>query len=229
MTPNPDRLFFYDFETTGLPIWDRRSSDPRQPRVIQMAALVTDTEGNKLSAIDCLIKPEGWTVPPKSVELTGITTALCEQGGIGIDRALSIFIGMWRPASVTTLRIAHNEAFDSRMVRIEIARSPLPWATDVFADSFKEAPHYCTQVKARPICKLPMPSGKAGNKVPKLTEAYQFFAGEPHENAHQAFGDLMALKYVYFAIQAHEGGPGEQPTEPESFVDADPLADAFGG
>lgn len=208
---------FYDSETTGLPIWDRRSDHPGQPRIIQLAALLTDAEGNKLSALDTLIKPDGWRVPAEITELTGLTTERCERGGIPMNRALAVLIDMWR---IAKLKVAHNQAFDNRMVRIEIKRSDLPWATDALADEWKVAPRFCTQVKARPICNLPMPSGKKGSKPPKLTEAYQFFMGKPLEDAHDAFADVLAVKDVFFAIKAREGAQGDLTQEPEPFIAA---------
>ena len=201
-----DTYLVYDTETTGLPIWDRRSDHPSQPRIIQLAALLTDSEGNKLSAFDTLITPDGWLVPADVTELTGITTERCERGGIPINRVIAVLIAMSR---IATLRVAHNEAFDSRMVRIEIKRSDLPWATDALADAWKAAPTFCTQAKSRPICNLPptekmLAAGRKTPKTPKLEEAYRHFMGKSLEDAHNAFADMLAVKDVFFAIKALE-------------------------
>lgn len=207
------RPLFIDTETTGIPIWDRRSNHPGQPRIIQLAAILTDSEGKKLSVLDTLIKPDGWVVPANITELTGLTTARCAAGGVPMNRALSILMALW---ALSTVRVSHGQAFDTRMVRIEIMRSDLPWATDTLADSYKAAPTFCTLHKSRPICKLP------NNKAPKLGEAYRHFMGKEIEGAHDAYADAMAVKAVFFGIQAESGA---EPTEPQSFVEPEPSVE----
>ena len=214
MTIDFARPLFIDTETTGIPIWDRRSDHPSQPRIIQLAAILTDSEGKKLSVLDTLIKPDGWVVPANITDLTGLTTARCVAGGVPMDRALSILMALW---TLSTVRVSHGQAFDTRMVRIEIKRSDLPWATDTLADGYKTAPNFCTLHKSRPICKLP------GNKPPKLGEAYRHFMGKEIEGAHDAYADAMAVKAVFFGIQAHEEEGGPQPINPASFVEPDPA------
>lgn len=209
------KSLIYDTETNGLPIWSSPSEDPAQPRVTQLCAeLIDDNTGEVHSAMHAIIKPEGWVIPPDLEELTGITTAKAIAVGIRMAEVLPMFIGMWHEADH---RVAHNESFDMRMVRIELMRHPMykdlakcfadgrPDAQ--FADYWKAGKAFCTQAQSQTIINLP-PTDKMraakrfGPKPPNLGEAYQHFTGKPLENAHNASVDVMACKAVYLGILA---------------------------
>lgn len=193
-------LLFYDSETTGLPVWNQPSDHPDQPHITQIAALLTDEAGNKLASLDLLIRPDGWTIPVDLQALTGITMERAEHGGVPELAALSAFETLWRRAS---LRIAHNESFDARILRIGFKR----FAGICEPDEWKNSPAACTQVLSTPILKLPptermIAAGRSRqNKSPKLAEAYEFFTGKPLSGAHNAMIDVMGVKAVWFAIQ----------------------------
>lgn len=194
----------YDTETSGLPLWDKPSEDPAQPRIIQLAAdLFDDETGNTLAGMNLIIKPDGWTIPAEIEELTGITNEMANLVGVPIGAALDMFLDLWGRAS---LRVAHNESFDMRMVRIEIMRSPY---SQEFADHWKAAPAFCTQGKSTKIINLPptpkmIAAGRKHAKSPNLGEAYEFFTGKKLEGAHNAAVDLAACKEVYYGIKKHE-------------------------
>ena len=40
---------FYDTETTGLPLYDQPSDDPRQPHIVQVGAILVDLDTRKKS------------------------------------------------------------------------------------------------------------------------------------------------------------------------------------
>jgi DNA polymerase III subunit epsilon len=201
MTP----ILAYDTETSGLPLWDKPSEDPAQPRIIQLAAeLFDDDTGNTLAGMNLIIKPDGWTIPAEIEELIGITNELALLVGVPIKIALDTFMGMWRRA---TLRCAHNESFDMRMVRIELMR--VEGYGPEIADEWKAAPAFCTQGKSTKIINLPptekmLRAGRKHAKSPNLGEAYKFFTGKDLEGAHNAAVDLSACKQVYFGIKKHE-------------------------
>lgn len=207
-------LLFYDTETTGLPLWKAPSEHPDQPHITQIAALLTDADGNKLASIDLLVRPDGWTIPEELQVKTGITMARAEQGGIPEADALRAFAALWRRASV---RIAHNESFDCRILRIGFKRFP----GAVGPDEWKDAPTECTQKLATPILNLPptnsMVSAGFGHK-PKpaaLAEAYEHFTGKPMQNAHNAAFDVTACKAVYFAIKGRAAAQPPAEAAPE--------------
>lgn len=199
-------LLFYDSETTGFPDFKAPSDDPAQPHITQIAALLTDEAGNKLASIDLLVRPDGWTIPDDLQALTGITMERAEQGGVAEPVALSAFAALWRRASI---RIAHNESFDARILRIGFKR----FSGICDPDAWKAGPAACTQTLSTPIVKLPptekmVAAGRGrSNKPPKLAEAYQFFTGKELSGAHNAMIDVMGVKAVWFAIQGEVKEP----------------------
>ncbi|MBJ9695723.1 3'-5' exonuclease [Burkholderia cenocepacia] len=197
-------ILFYDTETNGLPLWSEPSDHPGQPHIMQLAAELFDADsGRTLAFMDLMIRPEGWTIPEQLEQLTGITNDLAHRFGHSLHAALGTFIAMWSEAE---LRVAHNESFDQRLVRIEAMR--VLGAEHGFHEDWKNGAVFCTQTNSTKIINLP-PTAKmiaAGFKKPKspnLGEAYEFFTGQKLEGAHNAAVDLAACKAVYFGIQAH--------------------------
>jgi DNA polymerase-3 subunit epsilon len=196
-------IIFYDTETTGLPQWSLPSEDPSQPHITQLAAELFDEDsGTVLAYMDFLIKPEGWTIPADIEELTGITNERANLFGVPIAQVLPIFLDMWKKS---TMRVAHNESFDMRMVRIELMRSLAHG--EEYADYWKAGPAYCTQVKSTKLINLPptakmLAAGRKNAKSPNLGEAYRHFTGKELLGAHNAAVDLDGCKAVYFGIKA---------------------------
>jgi len=213
----------YDTETTGLPNWSMPSEDPSQPRVMSLAAqLFDDATGVMIDEMDVLIKPDGWEIPELIANLTGITTEMCEATGVPMEQALNQFVEMWKRADH---RVAHNDAFDMRMIRIEIMRHPTYSMEKVgevsFADYWKKAPAYCTMVNSTKLVNLPptekmIRAGRRTPKSPNMTEAYRFFTGKELENAHSARADMEACKAVYFGIRAATTPPADRPVEAQA-------------
>ena len=190
-------ILFYDFETSGLPLFDQPSCDPRQPHIVQLAASLVDQETRKtIASVDLIAQPDGWIIPDITTEIHGITTEHAIKVGVPESLIVDVLLAMHRQCD---FRVGHNESFDARIMRIAMARFNHP--TELM-DAYKEAPAYCTCTKATPIC---MVAGKfSGFKKPKLAEAYQHFMGEPMQNAHSARGDVDACIAVYWALNAIE-------------------------
>lgn len=66
-------LLFYDSETTGLPLFDQPSEDPRQPHLVQLAAILCDEDGKTKASINLIIKPNGWVIGDEVAAIHGIT------------------------------------------------------------------------------------------------------------------------------------------------------------
>jgi DNA polymerase-3 subunit epsilon len=194
-------LLFYDTETTGLPLYSEPSTDPRQPHITQIAAELCNAEtGETLAAMNLLIKPTDWTIPDDIATLTGITTEKAQAFGVPIEDALRLFFSMWQHC---TLRVAHNQPFDARIVRIAML---LDWVCEEsFAEQWKSAPAFCTQAKSTKIVNTAREPG-CKLKTANLREAYKHFTGLELINAHNAAADVAACKAVYFGIQKHNSG-----------------------
>ena len=203
-------ILAFDTETNGLPLFSQPSSHPGQPRITQLAAkLLVEETGAVLGSMDCLIKPEGWTIPADLQKLTGLTMERAEQFGVPIAHALHLFVCLWMGADE---RVAHTEQFDMRMLCIELERHAQYSTQEIdgqpFADYWKAAPAYCTQRNCTSILNLPptakMIAAKRNHaKSPNLGEAYEFFTGKKLEGAHNAMVDVDACIAVYYGIRDH--------------------------
>lgn len=197
------KVLCYDTETSGLPHWGKPSEDPCQPHVVQLCAeLFDDESGHVFNAMNFIIKPQDWAIPDEVAAVHGITTEIALAHGLPMRAVLPVFLSLWKQADI---RLAHNESFDMRMLRIEIKRDS--GFSDDFADKWKVAPAYCTQAKSSPILNLPptakmLAAGRKHAKSPNLGEAYEFFTGRKLENAHNAAVDVAACKAVYLAIKS---------------------------
>lgn len=198
------RLFFYDTETTGLPLFREPSEDPRQPHIVQLAASLVDSETRRtIASIDVITRPDGWTIPDEVAAIHGITTEHANDVGIDAKLALDMALDLWR---VSHARVAHNEQFDARLVKIQIRRHlPAGYSLDA-ADKWSAGAAECTQILSTPHVKAPptakmIAAGRNHYKSANLGEAYKHFTGKDLENAHSARADVDACIEVYFAIQ----------------------------
>lgn len=183
------RILFYDTETTGMPLWDKPSSDKGQPHILQVAAQLVDSDTRKtLAAIDLTVRPDAWAIDPETIAIHGITEEHAKAVGVPETTAVLVLHNLWERAN---LRVGHVEAFDARIMRIALLRHG--WGMSL-ADSWKAGPAECTSALAKPYVR---PNGKHG---PKLSEAYRFFLGTDFQNAHTARADTEACAAVYWAI-----------------------------
>ena len=190
---------FYDTETTGLPDFKAPSESAHQPHIVQLAALLVDMDTREtIQSMDVIIRPDGWTIPDEVAAVHGITTQHAEAVGIPERLAVEMFMELWCGRT----RIAHNQQFDARIVRIALMR----YRSEEAADIWKSGSAECTAILATPICQIPPTAKmvKAGFnkfKTPNLGEAYRHFTGKELENAHSAMADVLACRDVYFAIK----------------------------
>lgn len=203
------KALFYDTETSGLPLFTEPSEDPRQPHIAQLGARLVDLETRKaIATIDLIIRPDGWTIPADVAAVHGITTEQALDVGVPEDLALQMLMAMWERCDV---RVAHNETFDQRIVRIGLKRATIAELMGR-SEAWKEGPAECTARLSTPICNLP-PTAKmiAANrkhpKTPNLSEAFEFFTGNKLEGAHSALVDVDACIAVYYAIKDREQAP----------------------
>ena len=194
---------FYDTETTGFPLWREPSDHPDQPHLVQLAAHLVDMEKRKIiQSMDLIVRPDEWIIPDDVSAIHGITTEYAKAVGIREDIVLDLFADLHDKCGV---RIAHNESFDSRIIRIGMKRHFGHFDEEI-SEKFKAGTSECTCIMSTPVVKCPPTEKmKAKNmrcyKKANLQEAYKYFFGEEFDNAHSAIADVSACMSVYFAIQ----------------------------
>lgn len=216
------KLLFYDWETDGLPLWDKPSDDPGQPHVVQLGAVLVDGDTRQIvSTIDLIAKPVDWVIPDDVAAIHGITTDYARHVGLPEQFLVHCLWSLWELCDV---RIGHNESFDARITRIALKRyfeaegeELPPGFSQPPSDEWKAGKAECTANMATKIMKMPATekmraSGRNFNKKPKLTEAYEYFKGQPLADAHKALADALATMEIYWAMKDIEGG-GTAPAE----------------
>lgn len=193
-------VLFYDTETSGLPLFDQPSEDPRQPHIVQVGGLLVDLDSRKvISALDVIVRPEGWTIPDEVARVHGITNEHAAAVGVAESMAVGMLMELWERAE---FRVAHNEPFDARILRIGLMRHESAKHADLWKAGLAE----CTAALATPILKIPptakmLRAGFNKFKTANLGEAFEFFTGRKLEGAHRAIVDCEACLQVYFAIK----------------------------
>jgi DNA polymerase III epsilon subunit-like protein len=187
--PAPVYLFF-DTETTGLPrSWQAPvTALDNWPRLVQLAYLAYDGEGGLLASENVIIRPEGFTIPPDSSRIHGITTERALSEGRDLRGALLQFKALLDEAKYL---VAHNMSFDEKIVGAEFLRCGLP---DIPAAKRR----ICTMHGTTEYCALP---GPRGYKWPKLAELHRKLFSADFEEAHNAAADVAATAKCFWQLK----------------------------
>lgn len=199
-------ILCYDSETSDMVRWNDPSEHPRQPHLVELAGILATREG-VIDRFHRKVAVDGWTIAPEAAKAHGITTemALADHDRTLEAEAVVSFIEFWKRARV---RVAHNESFDARVVRIACKRF-LP----AMADEWKAGRAKCTANLSEGICKLPptqrmIDAGRGHQfKRPKLEEAYRALVGEeiPRvDGVHGALVDAEACLKIYREIWSRQ-------------------------
>lgn len=182
------KLLPFDSETTGIPNWKLPSESEEQPHIVQLAALLVDSETKEeIASLDVIVKPNGWIIPQETIDIHGITNEMAMDVGIPEEEALQMFIDLYLKAD---LRIAHNTTFDNRIIRIGLKRH---FPNVIPDDEWKDKERYfCTLNKFKKLV-----GGKDGHT---LGEAYKYFTNKEFEGAHNAMNDTRACLDVYYGL-----------------------------
>jgi TPR repeat protein len=187
-------ILFFDTETTGVPKDDNvPASDTRNwPRLVQLAWILTDKEGNTLASSCSIIKPEGFPIPDDAAKVHGINTYTAMREGKPLKNVIDDFL---KAAEKAQCLVGHNVAFDQKVVGAELCRLGIK-------DTISTAKAICTMEAGKDYCKIP--GGYYGYKPPKLQELYQKLFGTTFENAHDAMADVKATRKCFFELKHQE-------------------------
>mgnify|MGYP002633575015 FL=1 len=181
---------FFDTETTGLPRnWKAPVTDLNNwPRLVQLAFLLYNNNGNRISSGDFIIKPDGFTIPPDASRIHGITTDRAIRDGHPLDQVLQQFKSMIEQA---THLVAHNMSFDEKIVGAEFLRNRME-------NILKGKRKICTMESTTEFCRL---SGPYGYKWPKLSELHYKLFRMGFEEAHNAAVDINATAKCFWELR----------------------------
>jgi len=181
---------FFDTETTGLPKnWKAPLTDLENwPRMIQLAYLLSDSGGNRLSGGNFIIKPVGFTIPDEAARIHGISTERAEKDGKDLGDVLR---GFQEAVGQARYLIAHNMSFDEKIVGAEFLRNKMQ-------NSLPAKTKICTMQSSTNHCALP---GPYGYKWPKLTELHCKLFQKDFEEAHNAAADVSAMTNCFWELK----------------------------
>lgn len=187
------KIIFFDTETTAKADFNSPPEAEHQPRLVQLACLLTDDSGDEISSVNLIIQP-GVPIPKEASDIHDITDDIAREFGVSPAIAVGIFNSL---AELADEAVAHNFAYDDFVMVGEARRTGIPLV-------LKGKRKFCTMLAMTNTCKLPGKYGKF--KWPKLEEAYYHAFGRNMEGAHDAFSDVRACKAIYFWLKQWGNG-----------------------
>lgn len=171
-------ILSFDCETSGLPAQGKPATDPAQPRLLQIGAVLHDRTWNERASISLLIAPDGWAVTQGAADTHGITTDIAARYGVRLQVALAAMMDLARTATIVS---AFNLAFDELIIDSELHRMGAATAD-------------WKRPRLRRICSMQSCSGliNPDGRWPKLAVAHQSVTGQPLTQQHDALEDAKA-------------------------------------
>jgi DNA polymerase III epsilon subunit-like protein len=167
---NKHRILVFDVETTGLlpkvvkvPVeLSKEPTVPSEPNpyIIQFSFILYNLQTRSIERKhDFYINPP-IDIPEKITEITGITKEMCVEKGVPLILALDCFYDCYTMSNTV---IAHNMAFDSAMVKIELERNKEEieqlayYCFNLFDATFEQSrgiDRFCTMRYSTNICNI---------------------------------------------------------------------------
>lgn len=181
---------FFDTETTGLPRnWKAPVTDLNNwPRMIQIAWILCDSNGNRIESEDFIIKPENFKIPKSASDVHGISTQKAISEGEDLETVLGKFNELIERADFI---VAHNISFDEKILGAELLRKKIK-------NSFNRKKKLCTMQSSTDYCRI---SGPYGYKWPKLSELHIKLFGQDFDDAHDASVDINATEKCFWEMR----------------------------
>ena len=164
------KAIIFDTETTGLLL---PSSAPleKQPRIIELGAILVSTETGIIGELTQLINPE-MEISAEITKITGITN----EDLVGKPTFKEYLPTLRAFFDGADMLICHNAPFDSGMLRNDLKRAgcdDFPWPAETI----------CTAQEYTPVV----------GKRPRLLQLYEIIMGKPLAQTHRALEDAMAV------------------------------------
>jgi len=183
---------FFDIETNGLPKTKGFNNFYKpeftkyydSSRLIELAYIICDEEGNEIKREENLIKPNNnFTIENSSIH--NITTIKAENEGKDINIILNDFYNDLK--NVDTI-ISHNSLFDTNILLSECYRIK----NKLIVDEINNKKIICTMELGKTKMKQ--------KKYPKLVELYKFLFNKDFDQIHRALSDTIICKDCYYKM-----------------------------
>jgi DNA polymerase III epsilon subunit-like protein len=184
-------FLFFDTETTGLPS-HVSSHLCCWPRLVQLGWLLTDEKGKVLRNDDLIIRPDGFTIPGRTIDIHGITMKRALKEGVMLKDALARFSEVLRFSHVL---IGHNVDYDYHVIEAEFYRKRI----DTLIGRY---PRFCTMKTPLIVEYCRLMRGDNRSNWPSLSELYSYLFNEPFRGAHDAFQDAKATAQCFFKLRS---------------------------
>jgi DNA polymerase-3 subunit epsilon len=181
---------FFDTESTGLPKnWKAPvTALDNWPRLVQLAYLCFDGEGNQTNSGSYIIKPEGFLIPAEATRIHGISNDRALQEGSLLKHVLEEFQRQLTSAEVL---VAHNISFDEKIVGAEFLRLGM-------LNTIPSKKKICTMSESVDYCAI---KNDYGNKWPKLSELHQKLFNKGFEESHNAIVDVEITAKCFWELK----------------------------
>ncbi|MEO1451885.1 MAG: 3'-5' exonuclease, partial [Bacteroidota bacterium] len=155
------------------------------PRLVQIAWIMFDAEGNELERNDHIVIPEGFSIPKDASKIHGISTERAHAEGIALTEVLEEFGSQVKQAKTL---VAHNISFDEKIMGAEFIRYQ-------DKDPIKRKAKICTMKETTDFVRLP---GRYGFKWPSLSELHVKLFQTDFAEAHNAAADINATAKCFW-------------------------------
>ena len=201
-------ILAFDTETTGFAPKIDRSPGARvpgiadYPHILQLCFVLYDLRTQMvISKYNEYIKiPDHVPLPDAATRVNGIDKQICQLRGVPIESALLAFCEAYMSADCI---VAHNIAFDRKMIEIEVHRNlpNHPKLVSLFNETFNDLNGIrteCTMAMGKQVCALYVEkNGSRWKKAPKLSELHFHLFGTVPDNLHDALVDTTACLDCY--------------------------------
>lgn len=193
-------ILFFDTETTGLWNFKADLSDPSQPSMLQLAALLYTEKApgvfEEVASLSCIIKDGYDSISKGAQDVHGLSKEFTAKCGILLSEAMVAFNSL---VTIADKVICHNYDFDSKLIAkasVQLLRS----------NPLAAKPSLCTMKAPKVIdfCALPSKWKPSEFKWPKLTELHEKLFGVSFADAHDALVDVTATKDCFFELLRKE-------------------------
>jgi DNA polymerase III epsilon subunit-like protein len=205
-------FLFFDIETTGL-LGAKKTeinycNSKHFPHIVQVSWQLHRFENGiftTISTADFIIRPDGYTIPPESSKIHGITHETALEKGASIKSSISHFIDDLT-SNPNTYLVCHNIEFDVTILFYHLFKNDKERFMKYKNQSI---PCICTMLDSVALCKLPSMSKftKPNDpyKYPKLSELYRhLFGSDPVGQLHNSRFDVECTIMCFRELMKRE-------------------------